>query len=47
MCQPGAAKAEWAVPDGLAGLGGFPKGEVAQLVFFVFILLDARARLDP
>ena len=42
----GAARAESAVPDGFAGLGGFPKGEVAQLVFLVFILLDPCAGLD-
>ena len=43
MCQPGRPGPMRRIPRGFAGLGGFPEGEVAGAVFFVFVDVDASA----
>src|SRR5271156_161839 len=40
---PGAPWADACLPEMLAGFGGFPEREIAGVVFFVAIIIDASA----
>src|SRR5215472_7492038 len=42
----GAAGANGGFPEMLAGLGGFPEGKIARALFFIAVVVHARARLN-
>ena len=45
MCQPGRPGPMRRFPEMFAGLGRFPQSEIARVVFFVAIVIHARAGL--